>query len=117
MTDKTHSERPVVPQLPTCDRTSFGAAKGQQATLEAVNLHRTDSFCFDVRGLDDWPALIDLGLLISAECLVGLLVVRENLLPEVGELRGKVPGPQSEEFVARSALSREICARSPVAAR
>src|ERR1700692_4441874 len=40
----------------------------------------------DVGGLDDRPPLLDLGLLVGAERLGGLLVARRDLLAEIGEL-------------------------------
>src|SRR5712675_1714317 len=46
-----------------------------------------DSFSLDVRGLDDGPPFLNVGLLQCAECFWGELVSRENFLPGIGEPR------------------------------
>src|SRR5262249_40919663 len=50
----------------------------------AINRHGR-SFRLDVCFLDDGPPFLDLGLLISRECLRGLLLARKDLLPNIGE--------------------------------
>src|SRR5438128_2386352 len=43
------------------------------------------SLRLDARRLDDWPPLVDLGLLEGAERLRGELLARENLLREIDQ--------------------------------
>ena len=45
-----------------------------------------DLFSLDVRGLEDRPPLLDLGLLKGAERIGRLLFARENLVSEISEL-------------------------------
>src|SRR3977135_644447 len=45
------------------------------------------SLRLDVRCLEDWPPLLDLGFLQRAELLRRLTLAREDLLPEVGQSR------------------------------
>src|ERR1019366_8930467 len=40
---------------------------------------------FDICRLDDWPPLLDLGLVAGTECIRCLLLARENLLSEICE--------------------------------
>src|SRR5439155_3364892 len=46
---------------------------------------RGHSFPFDVRRLDDWPPLLDLGLLKGAKGLWCLLRAREDFIPQFAE--------------------------------
>src|SRR5215469_11800241 len=44
-----------------------------------------DLFALDVRGFEDRPPLLDLGLVVGRECLRILILARRNFLAEIGE--------------------------------
>jgi hypothetical protein len=76
------------------------------------------SLALDVRCLDDWPPLLDLGLVESAECFRRLLFAWEKLHAKIGEpLTNRPIGQRNHHRVTKLADDDQGAVKAPTIQR